>query len=223
MLTRGPFGFRLPGWLRQSCSLRPYTRSKSKYSTCTRVAATDYILCDNASLTSQAYQTLRSAPYLIVDTEGHTRSSSNQPTSNLSLIQIGTPGASRVFLFDFLALDSNARRHILALLADSRIPKIGWGLPADVEILFNGYGTQMTSFLDLQIVDIQSRLERGERECQRLKRLAWKRVPAESLKELELDGIHALNKMDNALHEHEISGVPMKECQCDYFHSVGSY
>ena len=93
------------------------------------------------------------------------------------------------------SLRTDARRGILALLADLRVLKIGWGLPADFEILYNGYGTRLASMLDLQIVDIHSRVRRGENDEARIARLAWRSVPYGALlvRGLELKGIHALN------------------------------
>ena len=179
-------------------------------------------ICDNAQSASRAYKTLRSAPYVIIDTEGHKRKSFNHLNDSLSLIQVGTPGASQVFLFDMRSLRTDARRGILALLADPRVLKIGWGLPADFEILYNGYGTRLASMLDLQIVDIHSRVRRGENDEARIARLAWRSVPYGALlaRGLELKGIHALNGMDAALTEHDIKGVPLKECRCWTHHTL---
>ena len=148
-----------------------------------------------------------------MDTEGHTRNSSNRSDDSLSIIQIGTPGATRVFLFDMCKLVAEERYRVLSLLADPQIIKVGWGLPVDYEILRYGYNTHLSSVLDLQIVDILSRATRGEGEKERVARLGWRNVSGELLLEkgLELDGIHALNRMDTALQEHDIRDVPMKE------------
>lgn len=186
--------------------------------------ASNYIICNDAHSVGMARKALQYNPYVLVDMEGHKRNPVNRSNDSLSIIQIGTPGASRVFLFDMRKLRTEDRRGVLSILAGPQIIKVGWGLPVDYEILRNGYNTTLSSVIDLQIVDILSRSTRGEGERERVARLGWRNMPGEYLLQngLELDGIHVLNRMDAALQEHGIRGVPLKECRhsCTESHSI---
>ncbi|EJD01977.1 uncharacterized protein FOMMEDRAFT_58981, partial [Fomitiporia mediterranea MF3/22] len=168
-------------------------------------------ICDNQGSTSRARRILANAPYVLFDCEGH-NSKCRDGSESLSLVQLGTPHAEEIFVFDMLALkDSNrATRSVLSLINSPKILKVGWGGVQDYTTLWRIYNTPMQAFLDLQIVDIQSRIHRREPRKVQISRLASDHFPSSVIEKLQIDGVHALSTMDKALVEHGINGAPRK-------------
>lgn len=138
-------------------------------------------------------------------------------SSSSAVLQLGGPGAADVFLFDMIALSSpqasSALQCLAALLSNKSILKIGWGVREDLSIMKQACGINVEPSLDLQIADIHSRVIRREDHEAQVKRLSSAFFPAREVRKLQIDGIHALSRMDVALQEHKID-APLKESEC---------
>lgn len=164
-------------------------------------------LCTTAAEIARACLVLRAAPYVLVDCEGG-------DLSGPSLVQLGTPHAESVFLFDLYALrdprDQDSHAHLASVLADLGVVKVLWDGRGDYWELLAACGVRITPTLDLQLVDIYSRVVRGHTHGARLRRLARVEFPLKLLKKLQLEDVHGLNSMDSAIREHEID-TPLKD------------
>ncbi|KAL5478235.1 hypothetical protein ACEPAI_2419 [Sanghuangporus weigelae] len=138
-----------------------------------RSSASRMFICDNPDSVSRARDFLKEAPYVLFDCEGHNIKMPDGSES-VSLVQLGAPHADDVFVFDMLALQKSRRatKNILSLICNPTILKVGWGGVEDFSTLARIYKTSITPFLDLQLVDIHSRIRRGESRQVQISRLA---------------------------------------------------
>ncbi|EIN13050.1 hypothetical protein PUNSTDRAFT_131272 [Punctularia strigosozonata HHB-11173 SS5] len=87
---------------------------------------------------------------------------------------IGTTDAEQVFLFDALTLDASGHpaQRLFNLLRDPRKRKLVWDGRMDFIEIWSVYGIPLNGVLDLQIVEVVSRVLAGEDDNQRLGRMA---------------------------------------------------
>ena len=176
-------------------------------------SASRTVICDNPGSVARACGVLEEAPYIIFDCEGH-RMRLPCGTESVSLLQLGTPHAEDVFLFDILTLRNHGRAtgSVLSLLCNpGGILKVGWGVTEDFSAISRVYNKSITPFLDLQLVDIHSRVRRRETREAQVSRLASSAFPSSEIEKLQIDGVHKLSSMDQALAEHSLDDVPKKE------------
>ena len=158
---------------------------------------TAFVLCDTYSAVSQAVVELSSSSVLIVDCEGR---NIGMPGGALSVIAVGDYEASRIFLFDVLALSDKYHpllAPLLSLLRRPDITKLLWDGRADSFEIAETYGVQMGGVLDIQLVEV---VQRGRRKSKgwRQNHTAdyFKRLKAE-LDPAALEGIHRLFGLDH--------------------------
>ncbi|RPD55496.1 hypothetical protein L226DRAFT_469863 [Lentinus tigrinus ALCF2SS1-7] len=160
---------------------------------------TPHVLCDTYEAASQAVTELSSSSVLLVDCEGR---NIGVPGGALSIITVGDWTASRIFLFDVLALPDKSHpllAPLLSLLRRTDITKIVWDGRADFFEMVEAYGVQMEGVLDLQLVEVA---QRGRR-----KNKGWRQGhTADYFKRMKdelrddpdaLEGIHRLYGLDH--------------------------
>ena len=176
-----------------------------------------YRIVDTHESATQAIQRLQQAPFILIDGEGHYRQSFDSPSAGLSILQLGTPGATDVFLFDMLALTSTGRCSVICslkeVLSNKDILKVGWGGREDLVLMKQAYGISVEPYLDMQLADIHGRIQRREGYEEQIKRLSSVALPAKEVRKLQIEGVHTLSKMDHAVNEHGIA-APSKESAC---------
>lgn len=97
---------------------------------------------------------------LIVDCEGHEL---GRPHGALTLISLGTHDASQIFLLDVLELPDRSHpslASLLSLLSNKDILKVFWDGRTDVLEIRETYGIAVEGVLDLQVVEVVSRIQR---------------------------------------------------------------
>ncbi|OCB88709.1 hypothetical protein A7U60_g4184 [Sanghuangporus baumii] len=171
-----------------------------------------FTLCTTAESISLALEKLLDAEYVFLDCEG--RDLGCAPGA-LSLISIGTPHAAEVYLFDVLALPQDSLQllfnSILSLTPSARAKtKVVWDGRMDYVELFYSHSCPIENVLDLQLIDVLSRAKRGETEHRRLCRFVRRTFPMSEVRKLQLEEVYVLNGMDDAMREHKIDGVEMK-------------
>ncbi|EJD01980.1 uncharacterized protein FOMMEDRAFT_157145 [Fomitiporia mediterranea MF3/22] len=159
-----------------------------------------YTICTTEESVSKAVEVLADAEYIILDCEGRDLGSAS---GALSLISLGTPHASDIFLFDILLLPHHALQilfnAVLSLTPAARAKtKVVWDGRMDYSELFFSYTCPIENVLDLQLADILSRAKRGQNDKQRLDRLSRRAFPRSEIRKLQLEEVHALNGMDGA-------------------------
>lgn len=166
-----------------------------------------HTLCTTTVEIARACLLLRAAPYVLVDCEGG-------DSSGPSIVQLGTPHAEQVFLFDLYTLrnprDQASHAHLASVLADTRIVKVFWDGRGDYWELCAACGVRTAPAVDLQLVDIYSRAVRGQKHEARLGRLSHRSSPFRLLSRLQLEEVHGLNSMDSAILEHRVE-APLKD------------
>lgn len=166
-----------------------------------------YTVCTTASEAVTACAVLRTAPYVLVDCEGC-------DANTLSLVQIGTPHADQIYIFDFIALGPGTpHAAVVCLLADPRVLKVFWDGRNDYSDLLSACGVRVAPSLDLQLIDIHSRAVRNLGYFAHIQRLLRKTSPMSVIKKLQLEDVHVLNGMDHAIQEHSVS-VALKDREC---------
>ncbi|KAI0686581.1 ribonuclease H-like domain-containing protein [Earliella scabrosa] len=116
-----------------------------------------YTLCATYADAVLAVRELARESTLILDCEGRDL---GMPDGTLSIIAIGNATASRVFLFDILALAD--KRHyamatLLSLLRRREITKVVWDGRSDFLEIAETFGVLMGGVLDLQLVEVAQR------------------------------------------------------------------
>lgn len=153
----------------------------------------NYVYCDSPATYASAVWVLRNAPYLILDCEGNNL---GRAGGCVTLICAGTPFAEHIFLFDLLSTTITPRDiySLLQILADRNVLKIVWDGRMDYLEIFTSYGIVLDGVLDLQVVEVASRmLVRGEGDADRLDRLRRSYLPHHFVKRVEqCRGLHAV-------------------------------
>lgn len=177
----------------------------------------DYTVCITDEDVIAAIDVLLNAEYILLDCEGRDLGNAG---GALSLIQLGTPGAEKIFLIDVLVVPHHSLQRLFnKVLACEKPRKVLWDGRMDDAELYFGYSCALEGVLDLQLVDILSRSLRGENNDRRISRMARSVFPMKELKKLQLEGVHGLGSMDGAAREHGVAGMPPKDGAYQTAHS----
>ncbi|KAL5498049.1 hypothetical protein ACEPAH_2980 [Sanghuangporus vaninii] len=173
--------------------------------------------CDNPDSVSQTRDFLKETPYVLFDCEVH-KIKMPDGSEGVSLVQLGTPHADDVFVFVFnmIAPSEEPARYDKHTLPDKQRDdsfKVGWRGIEDFSVLARIDKTSITPFLDLQLVDIHPRIRRGESRQIQIPRLANRAFPESAVAKLQIDGVHKLARMDQALVQHGLFNVSRKESE----------
>ncbi|KAI0752941.1 hypothetical protein C8Q80DRAFT_486532 [Daedaleopsis nitida] len=162
-------------------------------------SATRYTLCTTYEDAALAAYELSQDPTstVILDCEG---CNFGMIDGALSIIAIGNSTASRIFLFDALALsdkDDARLAPLLSLLRTSDVTKIVWDGRADFYEIAEAYGVLLGGVLDLQIAEVRQRSHQKSKKKSNLRYLHtynyFKRCHAElEQNPSALDGIYRL-------------------------------
>ncbi|TFK84655.1 hypothetical protein K466DRAFT_526996 [Polyporus arcularius HHB13444] len=164
------------------------------------VQTSPYTLCDTYEAASLAAEELSASSTLIVDCEGR---DIGMPDGALSIIAIGDATASKIFLFDVLALTDPADpllAPLRSLLRRPDITKLMWDGRADFTEIAEAYGVRMEGVLDLQLVEVAQRWRRKRKGCRRQQHTAdyFKSLKDELTEDpAALDGIHRLYGLEH--------------------------
>jgi len=166
----------------------------------------DYILCaDNHSL-DEAIGALKSSPEVMMDCEGMDL---GQQGGSLSLISLRTTGteSSKTYLIDVISLTNDELRPLFDIIQSTSPRKVVFDGRMDFSELYHGRGITLHDVLDLQLVDVDSRRQRGEDEDEQLRRLS------PYLHRREIFGqrnsytkVHKLCGLEQCLREHKVIG-----------------
>lgn len=167
------------------------------------------MFCETSESIEAAVTALSQAPYLFLDCEGRDLGTTD---GKLSILSLGTPHAKEVFLVDFLKLSSDDLQPLLTLLGGDKVRKVVWDGRMDFSELFHAYGTAIdVNVLDLQVVDIKSRLMRRQSEYMRKRRLSRRDFPLSEVEKLQVADVYGLNSLNYALKEHLVATAAPKE------------
>ncbi|KAJ7153872.1 ribonuclease H-like domain-containing protein [Mycena crocata] len=128
----------------------------------------DFTLCTKRRHLAAAVEALRNASTIFLDCEGTQLGCQG---GRLSLISLGvlTPHGLQVYLIDAHTLGQRALRPIFDLLKDNTIVKVVFDGRMDQSALFYGYGgILMENIVDLQLVELKSRVEKNKQHLMRL-------------------------------------------------------
>lgn len=130
----------------------------------------DYILCVDDRSFEDAIDAIKSSSELILDCEGENL---GHQGSSLSLISVRTidSESSKTYLFDAISLTNDTLRPLFDILQSHSVTKIVFDGRMDFSELYHGRGVDLHNVLDLQLVDVDSRRQRGEDEDDQLARL----------------------------------------------------
>ncbi|KAJ7098314.1 ribonuclease H-like domain-containing protein [Mycena epipterygia] len=122
----------------------------------------DFTYCDKEIDLLEITKSLQDCPILFLDCEGEDM---GVQSGHLWLISLGTasPGSQRIYLFDVLAIGTEGLKAVFDILASNQIQKVVFDGRMDQSALYHEYGVTMQNVLDLQLADIKSRPQRGEK------------------------------------------------------------
>jgi exonuclease 3'-5' domain-containing protein 1 len=158
-------------------------------------------LCDDPTSASQALAVLSSKSTLFIDCEGLELGAQS---GDISLLCVGTPSSTQVYLFDCITLPRSSLEPLFALLTSLRVTKFVWDGRHDYSEVYHRFNVECRNVVDLQLVDILSRKMRREDEYNRIRRLSLRCHPFHHVKQLDTDGVHALLGLKRAPREHNI-------------------
>lgn len=140
--------------------------------------AVAYTICDTFDLLNEAIEELSNSPYVVVDCEGQSLS---RPNGKLSLLNLGSSKANKVFLLDIPSLldkrssiiyDANEPlKSLKELLQAKSIRKIMWDGRGDFLEIFEACEILLDGVLDLQLVELYSFMNSRTRDRERIDRL----------------------------------------------------
>ncbi|KAI0080490.1 hypothetical protein K474DRAFT_1615686 [Panus rudis PR-1116 ss-1] len=170
-----------------------------------------------------AAQILSKAPYLVLDSEGESLGTTG---GALSVFCLG--GSGKIFVFDALFLTDPSKKSIkslLDLLVNPAIPKVMWDGRCDFMELFLSYGVHLQGVVDLQIAEITSRSLRGEKEFNRIGRLAgrsngFSREILKKNREL-FANIHVVSGMSDIVNKYQLGQGIAKDDVVVAMHRAG--
>ena len=167
-------------------------------------------LCDTEALVQSAITKLQGSTHLFVDLEGRDLGCIE---GRLSVISVGAAESAEIFIFDVVSLDRSALVPLLAILADTTVPKFMWdGRKDSVELRRTLPGATFAGAIDLQLVDVLSRHAFGENDLARIERLQRKGHSVHALRQLPTKDVHGLVSLKNAPSEHKIRKPVLGEC-----------
>lgn len=163
-----------------------------------------YTLCNTSGIVASATKKLSSAAYLAFDCEGQNL---GEGKGRLSVISLATlPRIDpHVYLFDAIALTSKQLEPVFKLLQSRDHTKIMFDGRMDFSQLYHYHNTCLTTVLDLQLADVESRSRRGEGLNEQLQRL----FPFVTRNEItrqqsSYTQIHRLNGLASCAKEHGV-------------------
>ncbi|KAF8586115.1 hypothetical protein K439DRAFT_1288907, partial [Ramaria rubella] len=136
-------------------------------------------------------------------------------------ISIGTP-QSEVFIYDAVLLDRSALAPVLDLLLNPMKMKVVWDGRMDYSEIYHTYGTKFENTLDLQIVELTSRVTRGEGEAIRLRRLNSYFFSGYQSTE-QYDGLQLVLGMNRFLTENHLASGDAKDASVKNIHQNYSH
>ena len=160
-----------------------------------------FTLCATYGDAFKAASELSRFDTLVLDCEGR---EIGMPGGALSIITIGNVAASRIYLFDAVALSDRNNpllAPLLALLRREDIIKLVWDGRSDFLEIVDAYGVEMNGVVDLQVVEVVERQELIHRNAQGIRA----KYTVDYFKKLKdelaanpsaLDGIHRVMGLD---------------------------
>jgi exonuclease 3'-5' domain-containing protein 1 len=178
---------------------------------------TNYTLCDNVTLVSEAVEALGRCKYIVFDCEGYNLGEQGGNVSILTLL--GLPSSltsledAKVYLVDAMALETDTLQPIFDILRSSEVMKVMFDGRKDACELYHRYGVELSHVLDLQLADVQSRQTRGEGLDRQLYRLSsyCSRNDMRTQRGCYLD-VHRINGLSFCLQEHGVASFA-KPCE----------
>ena len=171
------------------------------------------VFCDTAAKCQTAAAAFETSPALVLDCEGDNLGISS---GRLSIILLRSVAAdSQTYIIDVLRLSPTSLQPIFDLLRSPNIRKIVFDGRMDFSALYHELGIELQNVLDLQLVDIMSRFERGEGwETQRKRlRSCLKTDELQNRPQLYTQ-VHRLNGLGGCIAEHAVipkkTGKPIK-------------
>ena len=130
-----------------------------------------YILCDDDASLLDAINAIQSSSEVIFDCEGQDL---GQKGGSLSLISVRTLGSvpSKTYLFDVISLTDDTLRPLFDIIQSAAVTKIVFDGRMDFSELYHERHITLQGVLDLQLVDVDSRRQRGEDEDDQHRRLS---------------------------------------------------
>ncbi|KDQ61589.1 hypothetical protein JAAARDRAFT_704997 [Jaapia argillacea MUCL 33604] len=121
----------------------------------------NYKFCDTSAALKDAIDDLKVKSHIAFDCEGINL---GQSGGHLSLVTLAdaSSASSTIYVLDILALDASALQPLFSLLGSKTSIKIVFDGRMDFSELFHRYNVELATVLDLQLVDVQSRVVRGE-------------------------------------------------------------
>jgi len=167
----------------------------------------DYILCVDDRSFEDAIDAIKSSSELILDCEGENL---GHQGSSLSLISLRTidPESSKTYLFDAISITNDTLHPLFDILQSHSVTKIVFDGRMDFSELYHGRGVDLRNVLDLQLVDVDSRRQRGEDEDEQLGRLSPYLHHREIMGQASsYSKVHKLCGLEQCLREHKLIDV----------------
>ena len=175
-----------------------------------------FTLCATYEEAAAAASELSRLSTVILDCEGR---DIGVPGGALSIIALGDSTASRIFLFDVVALPDAQNpllEPLLSLLRSDDITKLVWDGRCDFTEIADTYGVQLGGVLDLQLVEIAERPNNARKMPFSL-RARHTRSLFSGMRELTqdpsaLDGVHRLLGLEHCVKVFQLlSGLAPKD------------
>jgi len=164
----------------------------------------DYILCVDDRSFEDAIDAIKSSSELILDCEGENL---GHQGSSLSLISLRTidSESSKTYLFDAISITNDTLRPLFDILQSHSVTKIVYDGRMDFSELYHGRGVDLRNVLDLQLVDVDSRRQRGEDQDEQLGRLSPYLHRREIMGQAgSYSKVHKLCGLQQCLREHKL-------------------
>ena len=178
----------------------------------------DYILCVDDRSFEDAIDAIKSSSELILDCEGENL---GHQGSSLSLISLRTidSESSKTYLFDAISITNDTLRPLFDILQSHSVTKIVFDGRMDFSELYHGRGVDLHNVLDLQLVDVDSRRQRGEDEDEQLGRLSPYLHRREIMGQVSsYSKVHKLCGLEQCLREHKLIDVGEYKPGDNFFH-----
>ena len=172
--------------------------------------AGDYTYCDSDASLREALTALRASSTLFLDCEGLDLGTKGGSLSLISF-RTTTPISAHTFVIDIVVLSETSLRPLFDLLESTDVTKVVFDGRMDFSALYHEYGVAMQGVVDLQLVDVRSRQQRGEDEDDQLARLSPYLLRSEIFSNrthyLQVQKLAGLNQ---CLQEHKVPGTGTK-------------
>lgn len=167
----------------------------------------DYILCVDDRSFEDAIDAIKSSSVLILDCEGENLGRQGSSLSIISLRTIDSE-SSKTYLFDAISITNDTLRPLFDILQSHSVTKIVFDGRMDFSELYHGRGVDLRNVLDLQLIDVDSRRQRGEDEDEQLGRLSPYLHRREIMGQAgSYSKVHKLCGLEQCLREHKLIDV----------------